>query len=173
LTRGPRLAAAFAVLLVLVPACGVRGLNFEEDDRLTIVSPEDRAEVQLPLTVRWTVRDFKITGLDGSQRPDAGYFGVFVDRAPQPPDQTLEWLARDDEECQSDPTCPNEDYLSQLDIHSTTDTSFAIDRLPEPDTEAVRRREFHDVTIVLLNGRGERIGESAFIRQFEVDRGED
>ena len=45
-----------------------------------------------------------------------------------------------------------------------------IERLPLPSGDAQRRREFHDVTIVLLNGRGERIGESAFVRQFEVDR---
>lgn len=169
--RGPRLA--LVLLFIALPSCGVSGLNFREDDRVTIVAPEDRAEVQLPVTVRWSVRDFRVTGRDGSRRADAGYFGILVDRAPQPPDRTLEWLVRDDEECRSDPTCPNEEFLAELDIHSTTDTSFRIDRLPPPDEDAVRRREFHEVTIVLLNGRGERIGESAFIRQFEVDRGED
>jgi len=172
LTRGPRLAAVALILLFLVPSCGVRGLNFVADDRLEITAPEDRAEVQLPVTVQWTVRDFKVTGRDGRRTPDAGYFGVFVDRAPQPPDRTLEWIVREDESCRSDPACPNEDFLAQLNIHSTSATSFTIDRLPPPPTEAVRRREFHDVTIVLLNGRGERIGESAFTLQLEVDRGD-
>ena len=169
--RGPRLALV-VVLLAALPGCGVRGLNFQEDDRLTIVAPEDRAEVRLPVTVRWTVRDFRVTGRDGSRQPDTGYFGVFVDREPQPPERTLEWLVRDDEQCRSDPACPNETFLADLNIHSTTDTSFTIDRLPLPDADAVERREIHDVTIVLLNGRGERIGESAFILQFQVDRGD-
>lgn len=166
----PSVAAGLTVVLLLVPACGVRGLNFQSDDRVTITSPDDREEVRLPVTVTWQVRDFEITGRDGSRRGDAGYFGVYVDRAPQPPSRTQEWLVRDDERCRSDPSCPNKDFLAQLEIHSTTRQTFTIERVAEPSSDAVRRREFHEVTIVLLNGRGERIGESAFTRQFEVDR---
>jgi hypothetical protein len=162
-----------AALLVLVslPACGVRGLNFKDDKRVTFLSPGDRAETRLPLTVEWSVRDFEITGPDGTDRRDAGSFGVYIDRTPQPPGEKQSWLVRNDLDCKRDPAiCTNEDFLGQRDIHATTDTTFLIDRLPQPTGDAERRREFHDVTIVLLNGRGERIGESAFVRQFEVKR---
>lgn len=165
-----RRVAILLVVAVLLPACGVRGLNFVEDERLTITAPRDRAEVTLPLTITWSVRDFTVTGADGGDRPDAGYFGIYVDRPPQPPDKTQEWLVRSDQRCKSDPRCPDVEYLAQRDIHSSTETSFLIERLPLPSGDAERRREFHEVTIVLLDGRGERIGESAFIRQFEVDR---
>ena len=164
-----RLAAGI-LLLALMPACGMRGLNFAEDKRLTITAPDDRAEVTLPVTITWRVRDFDVTGGDGSDRRDAGYFGIYVDRAPQPPEKTQAWLVRNDERCRSTPDCPNVAFLAQRDIHSSIDASFVIDRLPQPSSQAQRRREFHEVTIVLLNGRGERIGESAFVRQFEVDR---
>ena len=148
----------------------MRGLNFADDERVTIVAPGDRAEVRLPVTVTWTVRDFQVTGPDGSSRRDAGYFGVYIDRAPQPPERKQDWLVKDDRRCAQTPGCPDEAFLAQRDVHATKQTSFVIDRLPSPTGNAARRREFHEVTIVLLNGRGERIGESAFVRQFEVDR---
>jgi hypothetical protein len=37
-----------------------------------------------------------------------------------------------------------------------------------PTGAAAQRRDLHEVTIALLDGRGERIGESAFTVQFEV-----
>ena len=168
MTRG-RVALVVA-LLFLLPSCGVNGLNFEQDERLTITAPADRAEVRLPLTMTWDVTDFEVTGRDGATRDDAGYFGVYVDRAPQPPRKTQAWLVRDDPGCRQTPGCPDEAYLAQAHIYSTEERSFTIDRLAQPSSDAPRRREFHEVTIVLLNGRGERIGESAFVRQFEVDR---
>ena len=156
---------------VLASGCGVSGLNFKDDKRLSFVTPGDRAEVRLPVTIEWTVSDFDVTGPDGSARRDAGSFGVYIDRTPQPPGEKQEWLVRNDQMCKNDPSvCSNTDFLAQRDVHTTTETSFMIERLPLPSGNAQRRREFHDVTIVLLNGRGERIGESAFVRQFEVDR---
>lgn len=163
----PRLAAVL-VLLTLLPACGVSGLDFRRDDRLEIVAPKDRAAVRLPLVVRWTVEDFRVTGRDGSRSGDAGYFGVYVDRAPQPPGHTQEWLVRDDPACR--PPCPDEAFLAQRDVYSTTQTSFRIDRLPQPSTNAPRRRELHEITVVLLDGSGARIGESGVSVEFEVRR---
>lgn len=127
--------------------------------------------VALPLTVRWQLEDFQVTGPDGRSRRDAGYFGVYLDRAPQPPEKRQTWLVRDDETCRRLPTrCETEAFLADRHIHSTSEMSFVVERLPQPATTAQRRREFHEVTIVLLDGEGRRIGESAFIRQFEVDR---
>lgn len=170
MTRTAR-AAALITLLGLLSSCGVHGLNFRQDERLEITAPEDRAKVALPVTVTWRVRDFQITGPDRDSRLDAGYFGVYVDRAPQPPERTQAWLVRDDPNCQT-ASCATRSYLAQQNVYSTSQQQFTVDRLPAPTTNAPRRREFHDVTIVLLNGRGERIGESAFTLQFEVDRGD-
>lgn len=163
-----RPSVAFLFLLCVLPGCGTRGLNFFADERVEIIAPDDREEVRLPLNVAWQIRDFEITGRDGRKRADAGYFGLYVDRAPQPPGRTQEWLVRDDPKCQS--PCPDEDYLAGLNVFSTTETSFQIDRLPVPTGNAAKRRDFHEATIVLLDGRGTRIGESAFTIQFEVGR---
>lgn len=163
-------ASAVAIALGVLSGCGVNGLNFAQDKRLTITAPEDRASVRLPVTVSWRVRDFEVTGPDGSARPDAGFYGIYVDRAPQPPGHTQAWLVRDDPNCRSNPSCLDRAFLQQANIHSTTDSSFTVERVTGPSSSAARRREFHEVTIVLLNGKGERIGESAFTRQFEVNR---
>ncbi len=167
---GARLAVAIALLATT--ACGVRGLDFKTDKRLAFSAPRDRAQTSLPVTISWNVRDFDVTGRDGERRSDAGYFGIYVDRAPQPPQETQAWLLRDDTNCQRLRTCADKDVLATANIHSTSDTSFTIERLPPPPSNAVKRREFHYVIVALLNGRGERIGESAFRREFEVIRSE-
>jgi hypothetical protein len=167
---GPFFAGAVTLVLLTSPGCGVRGLDFRQDKRLTITAPGDRAKVHLPVTVTWRVHDFDVTGRDGERLLDSGYFGVFVDRAPQPPERTLQWLVRDDPSCSGIPSCPDEEFLAERNIHATNKTRFTIERLAAPTTNAAKRREFHEVTIVLLNGRGERIGESAFTIQFEVAR---
>jgi hypothetical protein len=155
-------------MLLTSAACGTSGLNFVTDERLEFTAPDDREEVSLPVDVTWTVSDFEITGRDGDARTDAGYFGVYLDRAPQPPGKTQEWLVRDDPGCR--PPCADEAYLAQRNVFSTTEMSFRVDQLEIPSGDAAKRRDRHEATIVLLNGRGERIGESAFVRQFEVVR---
>lgn len=152
------LAALAAVgLVVLGGACGVRGLNFVEDRRLEMVAPDDEARVHLPIEVRWTMAgDF-----DGS-------FGVLVDRAPPPPGRTLEWLVREDRVCQRTPGCPDDAFLAARDIHRTTDTSLVITQLGRTTREG--EPDLHDVTVILLDASGQRIGETAVLVTFEVLR---
>lgn len=153
------LTVAVAVAL-LSSGCGVSGLSFRQDDRLSFVSPGDRDEVTLPVTVRWDVEDFEV----GDGR---GSFAVFVDRAPQPPGRTLAWLARDDDTCRADDGCPGVEWYSQRDIFPTTDTELVIDRLPARTDD---RREFHEVTVVLLDEEGRRVGETGWTLEFQVTR---
>jgi hypothetical protein len=151
-----RLAVAAVVAAAWLPGCGVSGLSFVQDERVTITAPEDRSEIDLPFTVRWDARDFD------------GTFGVFVDRAPVPPGHTLEWLGRDDPLCEGRPGCIDEDWLALHDVYRTAATELTIERLP--DSTRDQRRDRHEVTIVLLDGDGERVGESAFTVEFEVRR---
>jgi hypothetical protein len=158
---------AAALILLAASACGQ--LSFVKDDRLRIVTPRDRALVHLPLRVSWSVEGFRVTGRTGAAERDAGLFGVFVDRAPVPPGETLESLARDDKMCGATPGCPDAAYLAGRDVYSTSERSFVVERLPDLG-ERGNRRDFHSLTIVLLNGKGERLGESAFRRDFQVRR---
>ena len=164
-----RTLAGAVLAALLLPACGVTGLSFRQDERVTIVSPEDRATVRLPFTVDWEVTEFEVTGETGSTDPDRGYFGVVIDRDPQPPGEPLAWFVRDDIQCRPEVGCPDEDYLASRRVYSTTATEFTVDVLP--DTERLEdRREFHEFVVILLDGTGRRIGEGAWAVEFEVVR---
>lgn len=151
---------AAALLVTAASGCGWSNLAFRQDDRLRFVTPDDRAEVTLPLTVRWEVEDFEVG-------PDAGSFAVFVDRAPQPPGKPLEWLARDDDSCRPSDGCPDADWYALRDVYPTTDQHLTIDQLPARSDD---RRELHEVTVVLLDEEGRRVGETGWTTEFQVVR---
>ena len=148
----------WVVLVAALPACDrFDGLAFREDNRVDIISPTDRAHVKLPMTVRWT------------SRASGRSFGVFVDRAPQPPGEPLSWVARNDDSCRATANCPDADYLAQRNVFRTSEPRFRVQQLLDTQRDT-QRREFHEVTVVLLDRRGKRVGESAWSVEFQVDR---
>ena len=164
--------AWLVVLAVLASGCGLgEGLAFREDRRVMLESPDYRDIVSLPITLDWTVTDELQQALaDDSQRP-AG-FAVLVDVDPQPPDEPLTYFVRDDDACQSDPGCPDLGYLAARGVHVTRATEFTLERLqPAPGVDLDRGdRDIHEVTLVLLDEDGVRIGESAWTFTFELAR---
>ncbi len=149
-------------------ACSFQGLNFRADHRVEITSPEDEAVVREPVQIDWTVEGFNVTGPSPAASPDAGYFGVFLDRFPQPAGRPISWLVKDDIPCQRSPVCPNKEYYAARGIFTTTETNFTLPILPRPpDSE---RAEIHHINIALLDGTGRRIGESVWIVDFELER---
>jgi hypothetical protein len=155
-------------LAILASACTVNGLAFYQDKRVDILTPHGHTTVHLPVTIRWQVHGFRITGPDGRASSDAGYFGVFVDRAPVPPGKPITWVAHGDRTCEHTPGCPDRTYLTDHDTYQTTSTTFTLQQLP--DLSQYHGHELHEVTIVLLDGRGDRIGESAFYVDFFFNR---
>src|SRR5439155_273664 len=82
------------------------------------------------------------------------------------------WLtgfARNDAECEKKAGCPDSPYLAARDIFTATDTRFVVDQLARPPS-SVHRKETHEVTVVLLDGNGRRVGETAFAVEFQVVR---
>jgi hypothetical protein len=141
----------------------VRGLSFVKDDRVDIVKPGDRDEVRLPVAIDWTVRDFAV----GDGR---GSFGVLVDRAPQRPGHTLAWLFRGADTCKGDTgkaLCETTEFLSERGVYATTETSITLDRIARLVGDD-RKRQFHEVTVVLLDATGRRVSEGAWSVQFEL-----
>jgi hypothetical protein len=65
---------ALLVIGALFAAGCSQGQAFRVDQRVSIVTPRDRAAVHLPVVVRWR-----------ASRVDGRAFGVFVDRAPVRP----------------------------------------------------------------------------------------
>jgi hypothetical protein len=159
------------VTLAASTACQVSQLQFRADDRLTFSAPKARALVAAPVTVAWRMSDFTPTGLDGSTDAARGAFAVFVDRAPMPVGKDLRWLARKDAGCARDPRCPDAAYLADRGIFVTTETAVTLETLPSAPQGV--GDEQHYVNVVLLDGKGDRIGESAWYRPFKSKRRSD
>jgi len=163
-------ASLFLLGLALLASSCAHGLALADDRRLDITSPKGRKMVTLPLTVRWRMKDFDVTGPDGNADPNAGYFAVFLDRSPMPPGKPLSWLARDDKRCRRIPGCPDEQYFVDRHVYPTSKTEVVLRLLPDQGTSS--GHETHEVTVVLLDGRGRRIGEHAWYATFFYDRKE-
>jgi hypothetical protein len=163
-----RLVAVLAVAVGALTSCRVSGLQLRVDDRLRFSSPQEGHRVQLPVTVRWAMRDFQATGLDGSRDDGRGAFVVFVDRAPMAAGKDLRSIASGDAGCRRDPRCPDLSYLAEQHVFVTTEASLTIDRLPKA-VDGVGDEQ-HSVTVVLVDGSSRRIGESAWYLPFTTKR---
>lgn len=136
---------ALAVAGLQTAACGQ--FLFRQSDRLQVLSPRNYSTVSEPLTIRWVARDF--------QAPQDGSFAVFVDRDPMPPGETLDYFARDDRE-----------GIHVLDVAQLRIDVFA----PLVGVDPAEQNH-HDVTVVLLDRGGHRVGEYAGFTEFNVVRG--
>lgn len=151
-----------------IAGCDISSMQFVRDERVEIVEPEDRSTVAFPVTLRWQVTDFTVTGRDGGKKPDAGSFAVFVDRPPIPPGTTLEWYVQQDDSCGAS-ACGSVEKLT--DVYTTEQTSLKLTELSKLNERGGQER--HEVVVVLMDGTGARIGESAFYVTFQVDREND
>jgi hypothetical protein len=160
--------AALALTFLLCAGCQPGRLQFGNDHRLSFIAPRKRQRVAPPFTIRWTIKGFDAAGLDGSADNGHGVFAAFIDRAPMPVGESLKWFARSDKTCAHDPRCPDPQYLADHGVHVTTATSLRIDVLPRVGDGV--GDEQHYVNVVLLDGTGRRIGESAWYRAFSSKR---
>lgn len=151
------------VLAVLASAvltgCAVHGLSFVQDDRVEIITPEQNEIVELPLEVRWSVKEY-----DGS-------FAVFFNRAPMRANRPMIDVVPEDHPCRADPDCPDAQWLADRHISITDEPRLVVEHLPDLRTGRTTR-DVHELTIVLVDEDARRIGESAFITEFIIDRGE-
>ena len=163
-----RRALACLLLTAALPlsGCGLthlQDLNFRVDKRLHFTTPKDRSTQSRPLTVSWTMRDFRIAA-KGSEPPSrgAGYFAVFLDKTPIKPGKTMRSLVNSsDQSCLANPRCPGRQYLEGLGVFETTATTLRLTQVPNV-TGDKERLQHHAITVVLMDTAGHRIGESAW-----------
>jgi hypothetical protein len=160
-----RRGVILVALAVVLSGCGIAHpgeLNFRTDDRLEFIAPQARSLVSVPVTVRWTMHDFTVQApRTAPPSRNAGYFAVFVDRAPIKPGQTMRAIAKNDQLCLHQPRCPDETYLAERRIFTTTAGEITLTQIPAiaGNTEKV---QLHAITVVPMDTSGHRIGESSW-----------
>ncbi|CAB4721591.1 unannotated protein [freshwater metagenome] len=171
----PRLRRAVVAALVAVGVLACSGcvdlaeMQFVKDHRLQFTAPDAYELVELPLEVTWTMEDFEV--LDRSEKAEptdaAGYYAVFVDRAPVKPGRTLADVGDGDPQCEDNPRCTSKDYLAAAGVYTTRKPSITLSLVNPLSSKA--RIQLHQVTVVLLDSEGRRIGEHAWFRQFKLE----
>ena len=158
--------AALAVMAVVLSGCGITAkdapITIKNDRRLHMVSPGDEDKVSIPVTVKWRVDSFPIA--------NGNHFGVFVDRAPLGARKLLRWRICSEQEKQ--PIQPGENRSLCKDDRKTvflTDKPEYTFNCFEPKINAPSRTRYqHEVTIILLDGNDQRVGETATSVKFDV-----
>ena len=141
-----RTVACLVLLSALASGC-TDGLSFRQDERLKIVSPLDGELVGEPVLVEWQMKP----------RPaSVKKFLVFVDRAPQPPGQSVEHFKPDD----------------RSNIYESSTNSVEIAAFESAATGPKNRRNRHRVLIIPLDALGRRIGEASDHVEIDVFRDE-
>jgi hypothetical protein len=171
--RSCALAALLAGMLA-VSGCGLAHLNqlaFRVDHRLHFVSPQSRSLVHNPVTLRWTMRDFRVESAGSAPSShDAGYFALFVDQSPVKPGQTLRSVSSGNPFCRRDPaSCLTRAYLAQQGVFTTTAETLTVGDV----TNIPGNREgtqLHTFIVVLMDTSGHRIGESAWELDLRMKR---
>lgn len=173
-----------ALLAALLPICGTVSsctspaqVRLTQDDRVHIETPAPNSTVRLPFTLRWTAKDFTPVepriGMDNTNRPvvpDTGYFAVFVDKEPMAPGETFKSLVSGSSSCARNPTCPDPTTLRRLGVLVTDTTSVTVDALSPAKGVGGAGSATHEVTIVLVDAKGQRIGDSNWYTSFTVGR---
>jgi hypothetical protein len=149
-------------------------LQFQIDHYVKFTAPEARSKTTLPLTLQWQVDGFRVAPPNDEEHyeppsKNAGYFALFVDRAPIKPGQTLAAVAGDDTSCVPSAGCPDREYLRDRQVYVTTDLRYTLRQVftIEDNNDDW---QLHDVTIILLDTDGHRIGEHAYYREFKLKR---
>ena len=140
-----RVMVAAAMVGVCLPLSGCQAMLFRNDHRIEIVRPDNLSTIAQPVVLQWSARDFSA--------PADGSFAVFVDRDPMPPGETMDYFGRN---------------ASRLNVYLVADTRLTLDQLQQNAGASDIERNHHDVTIVLLDPSGHRIGESAGFAEFSV-----
>lgn len=142
------LVVALLAAAAALSGCRTSGLVFGTS-QLRIAAPRASSTVTLPLRLSWSA--------GGLYRP-GDQFAVFLDTRTIRPGQDVMSLVP--ETCRRLPLCPRADYLEEKQAWVTTSPSLVLDQIPVLSlTGASSGKEYHTVTVVILDKAGRRIGE--------------
>lgn len=155
------------MLASLAASCGITRtdapISFSADHRLSFESPEQEADVELPVRLDWEVEDFPLRG--------GNRFAVFIDEPPVGPKRVVRLQVCTEGE-KLPPQAGSMRKVCKDDrkrIFFADDTSLTIDCF-EPRFDAPKRqRNAHTATVILIDGDDRRVGQAATRVRFHVD----
>jgi hypothetical protein len=161
---------AALALVGMAVGCDTSNYAFKVDKSISIVEPAARADVSLPVTLRWTDEKPPAAARVAPSDPQAEYYAVFLDRAALAPGKRLISLVEDEDLCRQTSGCPSTQQLSDLRVFLTATPSLLLEFVA--DRRASKRgdsKDVHEVAIVRMRG-DKRMGEAAFLQTFFVKR---
>jgi hypothetical protein len=126
---------------LLLSSC-FAGMSFHSDDRLTLLEPLQGDYVQLPVQVSWSADELTM----------AKEFVVFVDKPPIGRGVNIDSLEGDE----------------LINVYRTTKTAFVVEQITSKVNVTPDRADRHEITVIALDGKGDRLGESSDWAQFTV-----
>lgn len=138
------LACALSCCSALLGGC-FDGMSFHIDERLTLAEPLQGDYVQLPVQVSWTAEALS----------SAKEFVVFVDKPPIGRGVNIDSLEGDE----------------LINVYRTTKTEFVVEQITSKVNVTPARADRHEITVIALDGKGDRLGESSDWAQFTVVNG--
>lgn len=141
-----RAVPAFALALITILLSGCGPYLFRESDRVVVTSPKAYSTIGEPVTITWSAQDF--------HAPADGRFAVFVDRDPLSPGDNIDQY-------------PPQNRAGIYVVDATVMKLGVLGSLTGVDPAEANH---HDVTVVLLDPAGNRIGEYAGFTEFTVER---
>jgi hypothetical protein len=125
-----------------------------------ITTPSQMATVSAPVHVSWRTTKLPST---------ATQYLVFIDTPPIHPGQSVRAIASGDSSCIAAAGCPNAAYLAARDIFLTRQQSATIPFIAALNgIEGHDALPIHEVTVILIDRAGRRVGEYAYTTQFRV-----
>ena len=138
------LVAALTLAAVpLLSGCGP--YLFRQSDRIVVTSPQTYSTIGEPVTITWSTQDFSA--------PADGSFAVFVDRDPLGPGENIDQYSAQ----------------QRTGIYVVDATVLKLGVLGTLTGVDPAEANHHDVTIVLLDRAGNRIGEYAGFTEFTIE----
>jgi hypothetical protein len=134
---------ALVAATLVVPTGCAKDLAFRRTSGFEITAPASRELVSEPLLVEWNA---------DALGPAVKGFALFVDRAPQPPGKTIEHFALD----------------KRSNIYLAAASPVEVPNFERRLGVAKGERDRHWVTVVALDAKGRRIGESYARVEFTV-----
>lgn len=159
--------ALFALMGTTLTGC--QSKQFRVDRRIHFTSPKERSKVKGAVTFAWTYKDFTPAPANGIRSSATGLFALFVDEAPIKPGHSLSSVIKKDAACVSkEKTCLDAASLANHNVYLTTSTSVTVSVLPE--IAATGKIEDHQAILILVDGAGYRMGESAWNVDFRTNK---